>query len=89
MEQQPPQNKPEDNYMTNINKIIWFAIPMVAMLVLGVVLGSYAKGSEIEKVLLEKGVVPCQDMTGKVWLQKNVTTGILGEPINYNLSLQR
>lgn len=96
MEQQPQPNKPDDKYtqraeqrLKQANKFIWLMIPMIAFLIVGFIIGYYVSAHTIETKLLEKGVMPCQDMNGKVWLQTNVTTGVLGQPTNYNLSLQR
>jgi len=84
MEQQV-QQIPREDKLKVFNKVIWIAIPMVAMLILGIVLGISIQGHKIETILKDKTFTPCVDPEGNILIRQNTSLlNMSGQPTDYS-----
>lgn len=84
--QQNPQSDDSKKFKA-VGKLIWFAIPMVAMLVMGIIIGVHIQGTKIETALKNSSITPCVDEDGRVWLRQNLSYGAENQTIAINYSL--
>jgi hypothetical protein len=74
-------------------KLIWVAVPLLALFVLGYVCGVYQEGKVITSALANENLSICKDADGNIWVRDAQTNNPalktkLNQTINYTLGLQ-
>ena len=75
MEINQVQKQPDDKGKT-FYKVVWMAIPMLAMLIIGIVLGVKIQGDNIAEALSTGNYTPCVDDEGNVLLRSYTNKSI-------------
>ena len=69
---QPPQeDKGKFFQIRALSKVIWVSIPILAIFILGYVVGSYQQGQSMQEALSNTNLTVCKDVEGKVWLRED------------------
>ena len=76
-----------ENKWKRTASVIWFCVPLLAVLIMGVFIGSYYQGNAIEKALLNTNLTLCKDTEGNVWFRESKVNAVLPEG-NFTLTME-